>query len=122
MTLTSTQTSTRIAVRSACAIAFAAVGAILAPPALAERQDFSIVFTYDRDQPVETNYRRFVRQAERACLVSSVGPLLERRRDQACVDDLMDKLVSRMGRYQLALTHLQMTGRSVLDTRSLAAR
>lgn len=113
---------TKIAPRFLKAAALAAVLAGAALPAFADRQDITVSFRYDAGASAETNYRAFLRKAERACLTSGLRPLAQVQMDQACMDDLIDRLVARMGRSELALVHLQRTGRAVVETRALAAR
>lgn len=103
-------------------LVLAATLAGVSMPAVAQTEAFTISFAYNRKASPEANYQTFLRKAERACLTSGVRPLAHSQRDQACVDDLMDKLVARMGRNQLALVHLERTGRSIVDSRTFAAR
>ena len=86
------------------------------------RETFSIGFRYDAGKPAVDNYLSFARQAERACADVNGQRLVSRRADDACVEDLLDKVVSRMGRPQLAEIHDLRTGVRADSSRTLAAR
>jgi hypothetical protein len=105
------------AVAGVAAIAFSPRGA--ADPA---RETFAVGFRYDADKQALDNYLAFARQAERACDAPMLNTKGVRRTDRACVEGLLDGLVTRMGRPQLAEVHAQRTGLRVDSSRMLAAR
>jgi len=114
-----------IAIRGLAALAILGCSAI----ALAPRSDsdpvpetFSIAFRYDAGKPALDNYLSFARHAERVCSVTSGLRLVLRSVDRACVEDLLDKVVERMDRPQLAAIHDRITGVRIDSSRSLAAR
>jgi hypothetical protein len=106
-----------IAISGCAAIALASQGG--ADPV---RETFSIGFRYDADKPAMDNYLAFARQAERACSMTNGQRLSLRRVDRACVEDLLDKVVVRMDRPQLAEIHDVRTGVRAVSSRTLAAR
>ena len=114
-----------IAIRGLAAVAISACAAIALTPhsdADPARETFSIGFRYDDGKPAFDNYLAFARQAERACSVTNGQPLPLRRVDRACVAGLLDKVVARMNRPQLADIHDLRTGVRTDSSRSLAAR
>lgn len=106
-----------IAVSSCAVIALAPLGG-----ADTAREAFSISFRYDAGKPALDNYVSFARQAERACAAPMLNTKGVRRIDRACVEDLLDKVVVRMERPQLAEIHTLRTGVRADSSRTLAAR
>ena len=104
--------------------AFFGCAAIALSPSHADpaRETFEIGFRYDAGKPALDNYMSFAREAERACSGPNGQRLIARRIDRACVEDLLDKVVSRMDRPQLAAIHDVRTGVRADSSRTLAAR
>jgi hypothetical protein len=92
----------------AAAVAIATLGAA---PALADTGSkfVSAEFRYDADKSAAANYVSFERKAKRACESTSRRPLALSVHEKACTADLMDRMVDRMGRADLAAIH---TGRA----------
>ena len=113
-----------IAIRGLAVAAFVGCAAIALSPSHADpaREAFSIGFRYDAGKPALDNYLSFAHQAERACADVSGKRLVSRRADEACVEDLLAKVVSRMARPQLAAIHDARTGVRADSSRTLAAR
>jgi hypothetical protein len=99
------------------AIAFAPRGA--ADPS---RETFAVTFRYDAERSALDNYLAFARQAETACSAADMNTRGVRRIDRACVEGLLDEVVSGMTRTQLADLHAAKTGRRADSSRTLAAR
>ena len=96
----------------------------LAPSSSADpaRETFSVSFRYDAGKPAFDNYLTFMRQAERACTATNGQRMTARRVDRVCVEDLLDKVVARLDRPQLAAIHDLRTGVRADSSRTLAAR
>lgn len=114
-----------IAIRGLAVAAIVGAGAIaITPRGSAEpaRETFTISFRYDAERPALDNYLAFAREAELACAKPDGGAKAARRTDRECVESVLDQLVTRMGRPQLADVHAARTGRRVDSSRTLAAR
>lgn len=114
-----------IAIKGLATLAVAGVAAIaLAPRGAADpgRETFSLEFRYGAARPAVENYLAFIGQAERACAAPGMRALDLRRHAQACVDDVMDRLVAAMGRRELADLHQLRTGRPDDSSAMLAMR
>lgn len=97
--------------------------ATAAPAAVSEpsRQTVSATFTFDRNAPAKEIYSAVLRQARRACETSGRRSLEVLAADLACAGELVDKVIARASRTDLALLHLDRTGREVVAPRDLAS-
>lgn len=111
--------------RVLAAVAVTGCAAIaLAPHSDADpaRVNFQISFRYDADKSALDNYLAFTSQAKRACRIPNGHGVDMGRVDQACAEDLLQQLVARMERPQLASIHATRTGVRADSSRTLAAR
>jgi hypothetical protein len=114
-----------IAIKGLALAAIAGVSAIaLAPRSVAgpDVEHFTIAFTYDAETSALDNYLGFLRLAERACVTGGTRGLDVRKHEQACVEDLIARLVEKMGRTDLAAVHEQRIGGHADSSRAYAAR
>ncbi len=114
-----------IAIKGLALAAVAGVSAIALAPRSAAGPDveqFTIAFTYDAEKPALDNYLGFVREAERACAAGGSRGLDIRKHEQACVEDLIARLVEKMGRTDLAAVHQKRIGGHADSSRAYAAR
>ena len=114
-----------IAIRGLAVAAVLGVAAIaMAPRVGAEpgREKFALEFRYDSTRKPVDNYVAFARQIERACENPGRLGLAMRHHDVACVEDMLDHLIARMARAELADIHATRTGRRDDSSRTLAAR
>ena len=88
----------------------------------AGREAFSLEFRYNTSATVEANYTRFLHDVRDACTTAAPKPLAVTMDEKACVNDMMDQLIARMGRADLASVHFGRTGRQIDASRSLAAK
>lgn len=100
----------------------AAAIATAAPAAFAEpaREAFKATFTYDRSAPAQDIYDSVLRQARKACETHGRRSLDMLAADRACAVELVDQVVARTSRTDIALLHLDRTGREVVAPRDLA--
>jgi hypothetical protein len=94
-------------------------GVAVADPA---RETFSIEFSYNTSASVKDNYSRFLHDVRDACTTPGLKPIAMIVQQNACVRDVMDQLVARMGRADLASLHVERTGRHVDASRNFAAK
>lgn len=89
--------------------AFVVLGAILAissaPAASAQSTEFKARFSYDRNAAAPAVYAGLVRDAEKACTTPGVRSVRLQRIDTTCTADLLDKVVARIGRADIAELH-----------------
>lgn len=111
-----------IAIKGAALAAVAGVAAIAFAPRAAADETFTLEFRHDATRPALDNYLAFLRQAQRACAVPDPRALGLRGAEQACVEDVMNRLVAAMGRQDIAALHIQRTGPRDDSSRALAAR
>lgn len=114
----------RLAVATVLGCAAVAGSGQFAPLAAADpnAMSFSIAFNYDAGKSAEVNYGNFLRQARRACEGPGNRPLDARQREAACVDDIVDAFVRKLGRLDIAAIHFDRTGRLIDSSRMFAAR
>lgn len=86
------------------------------------RVTFKIGFHYDADKSALDNYLAFTNQADRACRIPNGRGVDMGRVDRACAEDLLEQVVRRMERPQLASIHETRTGIRADSSRTLAAR
>lgn len=105
------------AVLGAAAIAFA-------PKAASDplRDTFTVEFRYDAERSTLDNYLAFARQAERACAAQDQRVLTLRDDARACVEDVLNRLSTAMGRAELAALHAERIGRNDDSSRTFAVR
>ena len=103
-------------------IAAAVMSAAGAAAAESGRESFSLEFRYNTSATVEDNYSRFLHDVREACTTQGARPLAMIVLQRACVQDVMDQLVARMGRADLAAVHVQRTGRQGDASRDFAAK
>jgi hypothetical protein len=101
------------------AAAMSGAGVAAADPA---RETFSIEFRYNSAVTVEQNYARFLRDVRDACSTPGPKPIAMIVQEKTCVQDVMDQLVARLGRADLASVHLARTGRQIDASRDFAAK
>lgn len=106
-------------------IAFALAMTLAAAPvaqASPEPKNFTITFDYNFEEPAAENYAAFLRKARKACQETGKRGLDSRSLENACMADVLDAFVRKLGRDDLAAVHFDKTGRLVDSSRSLAAR
>lgn len=114
-----------IAIKGLAVAAVLGAGVLaLAPRSIAGPgvETFTLTFTYDAEKSALDNYLGFVRAAERACEADNARALAMRKHERACVGDVIDRLVERMGRPELAAVHADRIGGRDDSSRTLAAR
>jgi hypothetical protein len=94
------------------AVAAAAISASGAAFADIGREKVTVEFRYDANKSPAANYSSFQRTALRACSTPAPRPLALATHEKSCAEDLMDKLVDRMQRADLASVHDRRTGRA----------
>ncbi len=104
------------------AIALMAAGAGLpAAQAEASRETFAATFSIDRSAPANTVYAAVLRQARRACESGGRSALHMAAANRACANDLVDQVIARSGRTDVAILHMDRTGRGLPAPRDLAS-
>lgn len=86
------------------------------------RETFTIGFRYHADKSALDNYLAFANQAARACRIPGGRGIEMGRVDRACAENLLEQVVTRMERPQLASIHETRTGVRADSSRTLAAR
>jgi hypothetical protein len=115
-----TNSMTNLCKTAALAVAvMSGAGAATAEPV---RETFSIEFRYNASVTVEENYSRFLRDVKNACTTPGPKPISMVMHERACVQDVMDQLIARMGRADLASVHFDRSGRYVDASRDFAAK
>jgi hypothetical protein len=103
-------------------IAAAVMSAAGVAAAEAGRESFSLEFRFDPQATPEANYAHFLHRVKRACTNPGPKPLAVAVHENACVDEVMDQMIARMGRADLASVHFDRTGRHIDASRSFAAK
>jgi hypothetical protein len=68
-------------------------------------REIRVEFAYYKTDPAEEIYSDFKRTAKRACTEDSIRPLSLRRMEAVCSASLMDKVVEKLGRADVAAVH-----------------
>ena len=68
-------------------------------------REMRVSFAYYRTDPATEIYSDFQRTAKRACSEDSLRPLALRRIEAVCTAQLMDKVVEKLGRADVAAVH-----------------
>jgi hypothetical protein len=68
-------------------------------------REIRVAFAYYKTDPATEIYSDFKRTASRACKQNSLQPLSLRRMETACAAELMDKVVEKLGRADVAAVH-----------------
>lgn len=104
------------------AIALMAAGAGLNTAfAEAPRETFEATISVDRAAPANTVYAAVLRQARRACEAGGRSALHMAAANRACANDLVDQVLARSGRTDVAMLHMDRTGRGLPAPRDLAS-
>lgn len=99
-------------------LALAAAPAAFAEPA---RGYFTATISFDRAATAEDAYADVLRQARRACHTAGRRSLDTIVADRACTEDLVDRVIARTSRPDIALLHMDRTGREIAAPRDMAA-
>jgi hypothetical protein len=100
-----------------------ALAMIAAPVAHAQpkSETFNATISFDRDSAAEAAYADVQRQARRACETSGRRTLDVIAADRACAIALIDQVIGKTSRTDLALLHFDRTGREVATPFDMAA-
>lgn len=100
-----------------------ALAAALSPVALARPapDSFQATISFDRSATAEDAYADVQRQVRRACATRGRRTLEIAAADRACASELMDAVIARASRADLAFLHMDRTGRELAAPRDMAA-
>jgi UrcA family protein len=87
---------------------FSSLGLLTSPTASAypaQTQVMTVAFSYNTTAPAEVTYERFQATAARACKEKGPRPLSLRNYERRCQAELMDAVVAKVGRADIAQIH-----------------
>jgi hypothetical protein len=83
----------------------------------AQYKEMTVRFEYYRADPAQKIYSDFERTAHRACRYDSVRPISLTRAEKVCQAGLMDKVVDKLGRADVAAVHQNRIPQVVVASR-----